>query len=78
MTMSTIEFEYSPELDVVDVVASYVFPNFDLLLSNATSKDVYAIQAKLKELSKRTGYIYGVSVKPEGVLVVVEDFGEGV
>lgn len=76
--MSTIEFDFRPELDVADLIARFVFPNADLLLVGATSQHVYAIQAKAKEVSKRTGYVYGVSVQGNGVAVVVTDFGAGI
>lgn len=76
--MSTIEFDFHPDLDVADLIARFVFPLGRLLISGATSQHVYAIQAKAKEVSKRTGYVYGVQVQPAGVAVHVTDFAGGV
>lgn len=71
--MSTIEFDFHPDIDVADLIARFVFPLGRLMLCGATSQHVYAIQAKAKEIYKRTGYVYGVSVESGGVAVDVTD-----
>lgn len=70
--MSTIEFDYTPDLDIADLIARYVYPKGDLLLVGA-HEHVDAICIEAKAASDTTGYEYIVSV--HGKDVVVEQGG---
>lgn len=69
--MSTIEIDYTPDLDVQDTIARYVWMGADLILAGATANDLYVIQKHAKEVGRRKWCDMGVSMCEQGVRVKI-------
>lgn len=76
--MSTIEIDYTPELDVEGTIAKYVWFEADLILAGATANDLYSIHKHAREVGRRKWVDFGVSMCEQGVRVQMLGYSEDV